>query len=203
MTPRRTALLDAPPGGGGAGAFRIPGPEGLDPGFAPRQGPGALGTQVAPVRRERKLSLKGLQLIEHHEGFRSEIYADPAGYRTIGYGHRLLPGENFSRGITRAQAAALLGKDVRSAESKVNRALKVPLSQNQYDALVDFAFNCGPRSVSGPLDMMNAVNNGRVGARNFTAYRYITVEGKQVVDEVLLARRQAEWLLYSQGVYAT
>ena len=203
MTPGGTALPDCPPGGGGAGAFRIPGPEGLDPGLPPRQGPGVLGTLVAGARRERTLSPKGLRFIEQHEGFRPEVYADQAGYRTIGYGHKILPGESFPRGITRAQAAVLLGRDVRSAESQVNRALKVPLSQIQFDALVDFAFNCGPRSVAGSLEMMTAVNNGRVTERNFTAYRYITVNGRQVVDEGLLARRQAEWLLYSQGVYAT
>lgn len=201
MTPGGTSLLDAPPGGGGAGAFRIPGPEGLDPGLSPRQRAGVLGTHAAPARQERKLSPRGLQFIERHEGFRSEVYADQAGYRTIGYGHKIMPGESFSKGITRAQAAELLGQDVRSAESEVNRALKVPLSQSQFDALVDFAFNCGPRSVAGSLEMMTAVNGGRLTERNFTAYRYITVNGKQVVDEGLLARRQAEWLLYSQGVY--
>lgn len=52
------------------------------------------------------LSAAGLGLLKKSEGFRDRIYADVAGFRTIGFRHRLAPGERYPTGITLAQLLA-------------------------------------------------------------------------------------------------
>lgn len=96
-----------------------------------------------------KTSPNGFALIEKFEGFSHFAYRDIAGNWTIGFGHKLLPGESFPQGITQDAALALLQKDVQVAESAVNR-LAPQANQNQFDALVDFAYECG----TGALQMM-------------------------------------------------
>jgi hypothetical protein len=57
------------------------------------------------------LSSKGLDFIKKYEKLSLTPYKDQAGYETIGYGHKILPGEDFSKGITKAQALDLLSHD--------------------------------------------------------------------------------------------
>jgi lysozyme len=90
-----------------------------------------------------QLSNAGLALIKRSEGFRSHVYQDVVGIPTIGYGHRLLPHEIFAKGLTETEATELLQHDVHEAENAVTKLVKVPLTQGQFDALVDFVFNLG------------------------------------------------------------
>lgn len=91
-------------------------------------------------------SKNGIALIKKFEGFRSKVYKDIAGKNTIGYGHLILPNENLVS-ITEFQAEELLKKDLGIAEQAVNRLIVVTINQNQFDALVSFAFNLGVRSL--------------------------------------------------------
>ena len=166
-------------------------------------------TQDRKATRSQKqmtLSSKGLDFLARHEALPNgepalKVYKDSAGNPTIGYGHKILPGEDFSKGITKAQALALLNQDVQVAADEVNAALEVSVTQNQFDALVSFAYNAGPRSVLPGNEMMRAVNGGTVEEANFTAYRYIHVNGSPVVSQGLLNRREDEYHLYSKGIY--
>ena len=90
-------------------------------------------------------SVQGLALIQRFEGFQSSVYKDAAGLPTIGYGHLILPSEReyFCGGINSGEALTLLQQDIQTAEHAVNRLITVPLSQNQFDALVSFTFNLG------------------------------------------------------------
>jgi lysozyme len=90
-----------------------------------------------------ELNAAGLELIKKSEGFRVRVYLDVEGYPTIGYGHRLIHPETFPNGISEMQATAILYGDVRDAERAVARLIRVPISQEQFDALVDFVFNLG------------------------------------------------------------
>ena len=87
-----------------------------------------------------KISKKGIDLIKKFEGCQLTAYLCPAGKWTIGYGHTA----NVAKGmeITRQQAEESLLKDLVSFEKAVND-LGRTLNQNQFDALVSFAFNCG------------------------------------------------------------
>jgi lysozyme len=90
-----------------------------------------------------QLSATGLDLIKKSEGFRSKTYFDIAGLPTIGYGHRLTPHECYPGGICEIEAGVILLWDVREAEQAVARLVAVPLTQGQFDALVNFTFNLG------------------------------------------------------------
>lgn len=65
------------------------------------------------------------------------------GYPTIGYGHVVKEHENFSCGISEEEAEDLLRQDVGEAEKGVLRLIDMPLTDNQFNALVSFTFNLG------------------------------------------------------------
>jgi|SRR5882672_4570598 len=79
--------------------------------------------------------------IEVEEGLVLTAYRDTGGVLTIGYGHT----KDVHEGqvITAEQAKDMLVQDVSWATSDVNRLVKVPLTQNQFNALVSFDFNIG------------------------------------------------------------
>ena len=87
----------------------------------------------------------GLALIKRFEGCRLAAYQCAAGVWTIGYGHT--SGVRKGQTITQAQAEEYLRQDLRKFENYVNNPAYVPqtaqLNQNQFDALVSFAFNLG------------------------------------------------------------
>ncbi len=86
-----------------------------------------------------KVSESGKKLIKDFEGLRLKAYKDSVGVMTIGYGHtgKLLP-----NAITKAKAEEYFDSDVISAGKKVNK-YHYNYTQNQFDALVSFAFNIG------------------------------------------------------------
>jgi lysozyme len=93
---------------------------------------------------DMQYSLDGLHLTEDSEGVRLTAYPDPGtgGYPwTIGYGHTrgVQPGDT----CTQEQAEQWLREDIAEAVAAVNRLVKVPLTQHEFDALVDFTFNVG------------------------------------------------------------
>lgn len=93
--------------------------------------------------KDMDISDKGLGFIAKHEGLSLKIYPDPNGYDTIGYGHKILDGENFENGITEEEAAALFKKDAAEKINSIKKCVKVPLYQHQFDALVSYVYNVG------------------------------------------------------------
>ena len=89
-----------------------------------------------------KVSDNGLALIKKFEGCRLTAYADVGGVWTIGWGQT---GPDVVEGltITQAQADARLRAEVDRFAEGVLSGLKVPVNQNQFDALVSFAYNVG------------------------------------------------------------
>lgn len=90
----------------------------------------------------RKTSDKGRRFIESQEGLVLHPYQDQTGHATIGYGHLIKAGEHFPNHITETEADALFVHDLQRFEAAVN-SYGLDLTQGQFDALVDFAFNCG------------------------------------------------------------
>jgi len=69
-------------------------------------------------------------------------YPSPeGGSATIGWGHKIRPGEDYSKGLTAAQADKLFLKDIAAHQKLVQDSVKVPLSQQQFDALVSLSYN--------------------------------------------------------------
>lgn len=134
-----------------------------------------------------KYSKTGLALTERFEGCKLVAYQDQVGVWTIGYGHTRGVHEGMT--CTQAQAEQWLLEDIAAAEQNVNTHVKVPLTQAEFDALVDFDFNCG----SGNLDsstLLKLVNEGdpEDAAKEFEKWDH--AGGKVVAG--LLRRRQAE-----------
>lgn len=135
----------------------------------------------------------GLKLIKSFEGFSPLEYTCVAGKRTIGYGHVLRAGECYPAGVTEAEAETLLLDDVAEAEQTVIDLVEVPLSANQFDALVSFVFNVGWRKFAGStlLKKLNAADYDGAAAE-FLRWKYA---GGTVING-LLRRRIAEKKLF-------
>ena len=84
-------------------------------------------------------------MIKQHEGNRLQVYKDTLGLDTIGYGHLVKPGEDYSAGITQQQADELFDKDF---DHHYQAATKTPgwslASPKQRRAMVDLTYNMGP-----------------------------------------------------------
>jgi len=136
-----------------------------------------------------RFSAAGMELLKKSEGFRNRVYLDAAGFPTIGYGHRLLNPASFPNGIDEPQAAEILASDVRDAEQAVQRLVTVPLTQGQFDALVDFCFNLGAgKLVSSTL--LKILNCGRYDDAAEELLRWDHASGREIA--ALKARREAE-----------
>ena len=98
---------------------------------------------LPPKAIRRGISQAGVNFIKKEEGLRLDQYADAAGFPTIGYGHKIEPPEFFPPAITEPEAEKLLRRDIARFESSVNDLVKVPVTQNMYDALISLAFNIG------------------------------------------------------------
>lgn len=91
----------------------------------------------------REIPKYALIFIEEQEGCKLQIYKDTAGYPTIGVGHLIRQGEDFSQGISLEEAYALLHRDLLLTAASIMRLVRVPISNNQYTALLSFTFNLG------------------------------------------------------------
>lgn len=107
-----------------------------------------------------KTSQAGVDLIKSFEGLRLDAYIDAVGVPTIGYGHTG-PDVKLGNRVNVQQAEILLKKDLARFEEAVERLVKIPLNQVQFDALVSFAFNVGAGAFeeSTLLRRLNAKEN--------------------------------------------
>ena len=100
--------------------------------------------------------MKPIDLIKKWEGCKLKAYQCPAGVWTIGYG---ATGEGISAGVvwTQRMADERLQKDLERFEKGVRELVKVPITENQFAALVSFAYNLGLHNLkrSGLLKLLN------------------------------------------------
>lgn len=111
-----------------------------------------------------RMSADGRARLMQREGVRTRAYRDSVGIWTIGVGHTAAAGPPAPKPgmvITREQVDELLSRDLRQYEMAVNDAVRVPLSQGQFDALVSFCFNIG----IGSFKKSTVVK--RLNARNY------------------------------------
>ena len=141
-----------------------------------------------------KFSEAGSALLKESEGFSAHAYLDVVGVPTIGYGHRIIPPESFPQGITEAQAAAMLAGDVEETEHAIARLVKVPLTQGQFDALVDFTYNLGAGRLAEST-LLQDLNAGRYYDAAVQLLRWDHA-GMQV-NAGLERRREAEYKLWT------
>jgi len=145
------------------------------------------------------ISLKGLALIKKYEGFKPEAYYCPAGYLSIGYGHRLDTSQKHSL-ITMSDAHKFLVFDLSYAALVIDKYVKVSLKQGQYDALCSLVYNWGSAgfSKSQGLKYLNQSNYSQA-AEEFFSRKQGVVNIKGVFCQGLYNRRQAELELWNEN----
>lgn len=154
-------------------------------------------------------SKSGLQLTEQFEGCRLTAYQDSVGVWTIGYGHT---GPDVYKGltITQEQAEALLTKDIAKAAAAVNRLVTLDragdpdtdglpdLTQEEFDALVDFTFNLGAGNLASST-LLKKLNAGDIEGAAAEFPKWVHAGGKVLAG--LVKRRDAERALFLLGAH--
>jgi lysozyme len=135
-----------------------------------------------------RIAEPGIDLIKSFESCRLTAYKDIVGVLTIGYGHT---GADVEEGqeITQDEADALLASDLSTFENGVTRALKVTINQNQFDALVSFAYNLGVHALVNST-LFRLVNQSAFDKAALEFVKWDKAGGKVVPG--LLRRRTAE-----------
>ena len=136
-----------------------------------------------------------IALVKEFEGFSATPYKDGAGLNTIGFGHRIQPGELFDS-ITEETAEALLRDDLQEAEKAVNELVRIELTQNEFDALTSWVFNLGRERLAGST-LLELLNDGdiRGASAQITRWKYIGI----TLSPGLSRRREAERALFDQS----
>lgn len=137
---------------------------------------------------------KGIALIKSFEGLELRAYKCPADVLTIGYGSTG-PHVKPNMVITEKQAEDLLRQDLVRFERAVTRLVTVPISQNQYDALVSFTFNLGEGNFSRSTLLK------KVNARDFAGAQKEFAKWNRaggIVLAGLTRRRAAEAKLFGE-----
>lgn len=145
-----------------------------------------------------KTSDSGRKFIEAREGLRLEAYPDPGTGGepwTIGYGHTM--GVHPGDIITAEEADTMLSSDLVWAETAVNGLVKVPLTQEEFDALVDFVFNIGTAAFANST-LLRLLNGGDYNGADAQFQRWDLADGRVLPG--LLARRQAEAAMFKAGM---
>jgi lysozyme len=147
-----------------------------------------------------KLNQAGIDLIKVFEGLELKPYQDVAGLWTIGYGHLIKPGEHFTE-ITKEQAEDLLRMDLGEVTPDVKECVKSVINDNQFSALVCFAYNVGSNALKTST-LLKKLNAGNIeGAeQEFLRWNKARVNGELIPVSGLTRRREAEAKLFSTPV---
>lgn len=159
-----------------------------------------LPTTVIETRAAQQLasSEKVINCIKNFEGFRAQAYLSGSAW-SIGYGTSARPGDT----ITEWEADQALREHLTRVEATLNSFLtryNLNVSQNQFDALVSFSYNCGTGWLNQSGRFRDAVVKGASEAQFLFAISLWANNGS-VPDPGLLKRRMAEADMYLNGVY--
>lgn len=147
------------------------------------------------MKPRNQVSRSAIELIKRFEGYRRASARLPDGRWTIGYGHTLTAREGAE--VSEQDAEALLIYDLIAISHSVNEWVFTPLNQNQFDALVAFAFNIGPESFRHS-SVLRRLNEGALiqAACAMELWRKAEFEGEKIVVDALVRRRSAEKALF-------
>jgi lysozyme len=142
-----------------------------------------------------QVSRAAVELIKRFEGYRMKAAQLPDGRWTLGYGHTLTARAGAS--VSEQDAEALLLYDLITVAHAVNENVYTPLSQNQFDALVCFAFNIGTENFVRSA-VLRRLNEGAplLAACEMEMWRKADFEGERIVVDALVRRRSAEKALF-------
>lgn len=144
-----------------------------------------------------KINSKGIQLVKSFEGCLLNAYICPAGVPTIGFGATYYEnGTKVKIGdkITLERANELLEFQLQEFSKQVAKLIKVELTDNQFSALVSFAFNLGAGALAKST-LLKKVNANPADATIKEEFlKWVNAGGKKLTG--LVRRRNAEYLLY-------
>ena len=138
-----------------------------------------------------KTSQNGINKIKKYENLKLKAYKCSAGKPTIGYGHtkEVYMGQT----ITKKKAEEFFREDLKGPEryvNEVNKNKKYNLNQNQFDSLVSFTYNAGPKK-------LKTLTQNRTKAQLPNGMKLYNKVGKKVIKG-LVNRRQDEINLFNQ-----
>lgn len=138
-----------------------------------------------------KTSQNGINKIKKYENLKLKAYKCSAGKPTIGYGHtkEVYMGQT----ITKEKAEEFFREDLKGPEryvNEVNKNKKYNLNQNQFDSLVSFTYNAGPKK-------LKTLTQNRTKAQLPNGMKLYNKVGKKVIKG-LVNRRQDEINLFNQ-----
>ena len=142
----------------------------------------------SPLQKKKmQTSDEGKKLIKKFEGCKMRAYLDAVDVPTIAYGRT----KNVKLGdtCTQDQAEEWLEEELVEYEGYVNEAVKVPLTQNQLDALVSWTYNLGPSNLNKST-LLKVLNNSDYDGVPEQIMRWNKAGGK--VLDGLVRRRKAE-----------
>lgn len=142
-----------------------------------------------------KISARGIDLIKQFEGFKAEAYKCPAGVWTIGYGFT----SDVKQGdtIARSDADKRLISELGYYERVIEKHVKKPLTQSQFDALASFVFNIGEGAFVKST-MLKLLNKGDMVGASAQFSRWDKAKG--MVLQGLVRRRRAEADLFDSQI---
>ena len=143
-----------------------------------------------------RMSAAGLATVKEFEGLRLKAYKCPAAVWTIGYGHTSAAGNPIVTPdlvITKEEAEETLARDMEQYEEGVHKYVKVDLTQGQFDALVDFAYNAGVGALQKST-LLKKVNAGKFDEVPAEFMKWTKGGGKELPG--LVRRRRAEVKLW-------
>lgn len=147
-------------------------------------------------------SVTGLAMIQGHEGGLAPdgsgvVYIDPTGTPTACTGHiRTVSHKDVGKRLSADVCQRLLRADLRDAERVVQKHVKVPVTQAQFDALVSFVFNVGPTAFRSST-LLRLLNAGQCAAVADQFGRWTLSKGKRLKG--LVTRRADEAALFRTG----
>lgn len=144
------------------------------------------------------MSTIGKLRLQNHEKKMMRYYDDMGpgkGNCTVGIGHLVhrnpCTAEELATKVTEKDVMRYFDSDVKIAESAVNRNVKVPLTQEQFDALVSYTFNRGARGAHKAFELINAGKFDKAAAE-ISSHVTVSVKKKATRAGGLVARRAEE-----------
>ncbi len=157
----------------------------------------ASSVRITPaILSARRINADGIALIKDYEGLHLTPYLCPAKIWTIGYGHTRTVHSGMQ--VTPDQADQMLDDDLRLIERAVQRAVQVPLNDNQFAALVSFAFNVGINNFQNST-LLKLLNRGWYEQVPAQLTRWNRANGE--VMGGLSRRRAAEAQLWNRKIF--
>jgi lysozyme len=167
----------------------------------------------------RQISTEGIEELKKMESVEPYVYTCQAGHQTIGVGHKITAHEletgllmidgnavRWIDGLSTEQIDGLMRADLATAEWVVEACVKVPLTDNQFAALVSLCFNIGSEAFKNS-SVVRVLNKGEyhLVPGFMKLWNKITVkevrldgsiENKKIVSQGLVNRREAEVKLW-------